>query len=176
MCCRNRTWPRTAFELIGRLNNALAICAYEHQEVEIGRFRVAEALEAFHKTKTLSGVIFALNMSGLIEILAQNYVLAHSYLEKALEHARSTGNVSAQRFVLSNLSGSYLDQSDFKKAEPLVEVGLQLARNPQNPQDEAIFLSRYSMIQRVKGNLGKAIEASKAVIAITETHHLLWDK
>ncbi len=165
--------PKTAFELIGRLNNTLANCDFEKRDVTSGRQHFEIALTAFRAIKNYSGEILALNIGSVIEIFADNHIVARSYLKQALASSRFIGYVPWQRLVLSNLANSFLYENDFESALPLVDEGLQLSSAPKDPRDESTFLSLRSLIQRANGNFGGALKSSIESIKIADTHSLV---
>lgn len=160
--------PPDAFALIGGANIHLLGCAMQRGHLRLAQTYNSAALVAFRRAGNRVGAVKALGSSGLLAGLLGDAPRAVQLLEVALLEARELGEVAVQRTLLLNLFKFLLEAGDLEAAVTRLESGLALARDPQDPYLEGVFLNNLGVVHRLRGDLGAALMVVLAALELAD--------
>lgn len=155
-------------ERLGYLNNLLHVCAMQRGDFQSASLYNSAALEAYSQSGNRFGLTQAKARAGLLTGLSGDSAGAIQALEEALKEAREIGAITIQRQILVNLFKFSFESGQLEVAQTRLEEGLGLARQPQDPNLEGIFLNNLGTVYRAQGNLGQAIRAIQGALEIAE--------
>ena len=165
-------------ERAGNIQNGLCACAMQQGDLDRARAFNRAAQHAFETAGIRYGQANALMTAGGLATIAGDRQAAKHDLEQALFESREIGHVLLQRTVLVNLSELYLETREPASALPLLEEGLRLAHDPEDPNLEGVFLENLAVVHQLQGQLGTALErllsAQDLADRIGFSQHRIW--
>ncbi|WP_407542030.1 BTAD domain-containing putative transcriptional regulator (plasmid) [Deinococcus radiomollis] len=160
--------PTGALSLIGKLHTHLQGCAIQRGDLPLAQTHNTAALRSFQAAGSRLGAARALGGAGLLVGLQGDALTAIVLLDEALAEARAIGDVGLQRTLLLNLFKFTLEAGDLEGAVPRLEEGVALAREPQDPYLQGVFLNNLGMVQRLRGDYGAALKAVHAALEVAD--------
>jgi tetratricopeptide (TPR) repeat protein len=152
----------------GQLHLALCNCALQRGDLDSSEGHTEAALKLFRQAQHRRGEVEAWSRQGLLEGLRGRTQEAIHTLERAQTEAQAIGEPALERSILLNLFKFQFESGQLEAALPHLERGLMLAREPQDPRLEGIFLNNLGVVYRAKGELGKALESFRGALEIAE--------
>lgn len=152
----------------GQIHFALCNCTLQRGDLEGARRQVEEAKEHFRRAGYRRGEVEARARMGLILGLSGRTPEAIALLEEAAAQAREMGERALERVTRLNLFKFLFESGRLEAALPHLERGLELAREPQDPRLAGIFLNNLGVVQRARGELGRALECFREALQIAE--------
>lgn len=157
-----------AHDLIGKLQTQLQACAMQRGLLPQAQTHNAAALQAFRAAGSRVGAVKALGGSGLLIGLLGDAPGAADVLTAALNEARELKDIGVQRVLLLNLFKFLLEAGNLDLAVVRLEEGLALAKDPQDPYLEGVFLNNLGTVHRLRGDLGAALKAVSNALALAD--------
>jgi DNA-binding SARP family transcriptional activator/tetratricopeptide (TPR) repeat protein len=154
------------FDQLGEIYIALSRCVIDQGDLIAAQMYNDLASNAYHRANRVDGEVMALNARGWIAFLRNELDTALGCLVQALERARELGWVLLQRGIIINLSAVLMTSGQLERAVPLLEEGLQLAREPQEPRLEALFHTHLAHVAERRGELQGFLEHFRKAIDI----------
>jgi len=155
-------------ELAGDTHLLLCDSAIQQNQLAVGQHHARMALQAFETTGNRQGQALALRNLGLVLGLGGDSAGAVQTLEQALEQAKEVRDLAIQRKTLLNLFKFLFESGQLEASLARLQEGLALAREPQDPFLEGIFLNNLSVVHRMRGDIGKAIQTLSEALQIAE--------
>ncbi|WP_018466649.1 ATP-binding protein [Calidithermus timidus] len=152
----------------GRLHMALCTCALQRGDLDLAHQHTRAALDFYLQSGYRSGQLEARSRQGLLVGLQGDTMGAIQTLEHARTEAQAMNERVLERSILLNLFKFLFESGQLAAALPHLERGLALAREPQDPRLEGIFLNNLGVVYRAKGELGKALECFEGALEIAE--------
>lgn len=137
-------------------------------DLAAGRRHAREALAAFQAEGDRRGKGMALRNLGRAVGIGGDTARAIQILEQALQEAVAAGDVVSQRHILLNLFKFEFETGALEAALRHLEQGRALLGNHPDPLQEGIFLNNLSVLQRMRGEFGLALETLQAALAVAE--------
>lgn len=137
-------------------------------DLAAGQRHAREALAAFEAEGDRRGKGMALRNLGRAVGIGGDAARAIQILEQALEEAVTAGDVVSQRHILLNLFKFEFEIGALEAALRHLEQGRVLFGNHPDPLQEGIFLNNLSVLQRMRGEFGLALETLQAALAVAE--------
>jgi DNA-binding SARP family transcriptional activator len=154
------------FEQLGEIYTALSRCVIDQGDLPAAQMYNDLASNAYHRANQADGEVSALNLRGWIAYSQNELDRASETLLEALERARELGLILLQRSIIINLSAVLVTTGQLERAVPLLEEGLRLAREPQEPRFEAMFHTHLGHVCESRGELQRFLEHFREAIAI----------
>lgn len=137
-------------------------------DLAAGQRHAREALAAFQAEGDRRGKGMALRNLGRAVGIGGDTARAIQILEQALQEAVAAGDVVSQRHILLNLFKFEFETGALEAALRHLEQGRALLGNHPDPLQEGIFLNNLSVLQRMRGEFGLALETLQAALAVAE--------
>jgi len=137
-------------------------------DLPTGQHHAREALAAFEAGGNRRGQGMALRNLGRAVGIGGDTTGAISILGQALKEAEAAGDVVLQRHILLNLFKFEFETGALEAALHHLERGRTLFENHPDPLQEGIFLNNLSVLQRMRGEFGQALETLQAALALAE--------
>jgi tetratricopeptide (TPR) repeat protein len=154
------------FERFGEVYSALSRCMIDQGDLSAAQMYNNLASDAYQRANRADGEISALNLRGWIAHLRHEPDVALEGLFEAFERARELGLVLLQRGIIINLSAVLVTTGQLERAVPLLEEGLRLAREPQEPRLEAMFHTHLGHVAERRGELQGFLEHFREAVGI----------
>jgi DNA-binding SARP family transcriptional activator/DNA polymerase III delta prime subunit len=160
--------PSSLSPLAAEAHLILSDQAVGRGDLAAGQRHAREALAAFEAEGDRRGKGMALRNLGRAVGIGGDTAGAIQILEQALGEAVAAGDVVSQRHILLNLFKFEFETGSLEAALRHLERGRALFGNRPDPLQEGIFLNNLSVLQRMRGEFGLALETLQAALAVAE--------
>ena len=154
--------------LLPNIHNDLSNLTLELGKLDLARHHNEIALSHFQSAGNARGHAVALNSSARIAHVSGDDHRAHEHLDAALRVSRTLGDLHLQALFLNNLVRLQIDLGRLDQALAALNEGLALVSEPRSPVYEGLLRSRAGDVQRLKGELGAALENDLIAISLAD--------
>ncbi|WP_161883206.1 ATP-binding protein [Deinococcus alpinitundrae] len=154
--------------LLAQIHNDLSNFTLERGDLALARQHNEAALSGFGADGNTRACAIALNSSARIAHASGDEALALGRLEDALRAARTTGDLHLQVMFLNNMVRLQVDQGHLDQALSALHEGLAVLPEPRDPVHEGMLRSRTADVQRLRGELGQALDNDVSAIALAD--------
>ena len=155
-------------ELAGKAYLMLSNSAMGRSNLETAKSHAERALQAFEATGSRRDKGLALGNLGRLLGIAGDSAGAIRTLERALGETQAAGDIVSQRRILLNLFKFEFESGALDAALSHLEAGRSLFKDQPDPLQQGIFLNNLSVVQRMRGEFGKAIETLGEALEVAE--------
>ncbi|MFB9992862.1 AAA family ATPase [Deinococcus oregonensis] len=157
-----------ATDLLPNIHNDLSNLTLELGKLDIARRHNEIALSHFQSAGNARGHAVALNSSARIAHMSGDGQRAQDHLNAALRVSRTLGDLHLQTLFLNNLVRLQVDLGQLDQALAALNEGLAVVSEPRSPVYEGLLRSRAGDVQRLKGELGAALEHDLIAISLAD--------
>lgn len=154
--------------LLPSIHNDLSNLTLELGKLDLARHHNEIALSHFQSAGNARGHAVALNSSARIAHMSGDDQRAHEHLGAALHVSRTLGDLHLQALFLNNLVRLQIDLGRLDQALAALNEGLAVVSEPRSPVYEGLLRSRAGDVQRLKGELGAALENDLIAISLAD--------
>jgi DNA-binding SARP family transcriptional activator/tetratricopeptide (TPR) repeat protein len=171
---RAEAWFRRALDasppsgLVAELFLSLYGCAIERNQLADARRFNEEATRAFARASDRIGLARTAANEAVVARRERDYERAISRYEHAYREAEQMGLLSLQRSTVMGIVGALYDAGQIDRSLEWVELGLGLAREPQDPLILARTHHQLCALTWVSGELARSVDGSERAMEIAD--------
>lgn len=160
----------SAQESLGPIEYARARSLHTLSQLDLSNGNHAEALNKLHDARALleqlngSGSLYNIPIAHVLITIANvhseigEYFRALSFLSKAHQVSRSSGDHNTQATILSGQASVFLEQEDYAMAQRFFDASLAIYRSQGNAREEARVLLNLAILEQRQGRDDEALK------------------